>query len=176
MYPESRPEEWEEILQETGLQIGISPLHNRDLNADGEVKKEHYHVLLCFNGPTTYKRVEKITKSVNGSIPKRVISPIGLIRYFTHKDNPEKAQYEESEIKSINGWDRQEYDGITLSMKEEIKRGIIKLININKIVEYGDLIDYLIKEDFTDMIQVASNNTIFFNTYLTSKRHAKDNS
>ena len=75
--------------------MAISPLHNKDLNADGEIKKEHYHILITFKGPTSYNIVEKITKSVNGTIPQRAKSPIGIIRYFTHKDNPEKAQYDE---------------------------------------------------------------------------------
>lgn len=172
LYPESRPENWKEILQETGLQIAISPLHDKDINADGEKKKEHYHVLLCFQGPTTYKRVEKITNELNASIPKRVISPIGLIRYLTHKDNPEKAQYDERDIITLNGLDIAEFNGLTLSMKEELKRAIIKIIKQNKIEEYKELVDYMNENNLNDMFTIVSNNTIFFNTYLTSSRHS----
>ena len=39
LYPESAPENWKEILQETGLQIAISPLHAKYINPDGELKK-----------------------------------------------------------------------------------------------------------------------------------------
>ena len=171
MYPDSRPEDWEEILQETGLQIGISPLHNKDKNADETQKKEHYHVLLVFNGPTTYSRVEKITKLINGTIPKRVISPIGMVRYFTHEDNPEKAQYNKEEIKSINGFDPKDFNGITKSIEEQLKRAIIDLIKIKDIEEYATLIDYLNENALYDMLDIASNKTIFFNSYLTSRRH-----
>lgn len=170
-YPESLPDNWKDILQETGLQIGISPLHNKDLNADGEIKKAHYHILLCFNGPTTYSRVEKITKELNASIPKRVISAIGIIRYFTHKDNPEKAQYNEEEIQSLNGFDIKDFDGLTLSAKEELKRSIVKLIRALKIKEYQELVDYTLDNDFRDMFEVVSNNTYFFNNYLKSYKY-----
>lgn len=171
MYPESMPENWKEILQESGLQIGISPLHDRDINADETQKKEHYHVLLCFNGPTTYKRVMKLIEPINGTIAKRVISPIGMVRYFTHKDNPEKAQYNEEEIISINGFDPKDFNGITKSMEENLKRAIIDIIRIKKIEEYAVLIDYLRDNELYDMFDIASNKTIFFNTYLTSFRH-----
>lgn len=174
VYPESLPEDWKEILQQTGLQIAISPLHNKDLNADGEIKKPHYHILLFFNGPTTYSRVEKITKMVNGTIPKRVISAIGMIRYLTHKDNPDKAQYDERDITTINGLDIDDVQGMTMSMELELKKGIIQLCRVKKITEYASLINYLIKEDMRDMFKIASNNTMFFNSYLKSMKFLID--
>lgn len=171
MYPESRPEDWYEILQESGLQIGISPLHDKDKNPDGSIKKPHYHVLLCFNGPTTYRRVMKFIEPIKGTIAKRVISPIGLVRYFTHKDNPEKAQYNEEETTSINGFDPKDFNGITKSMEEALKRAIIEIIRMKNIEEYSDLIDYLKDNELYDMFDIASNKTMFINTYLTSYRH-----
>lgn len=170
VYPESLPKDWKDILQETGLQIAISPLHNKDINADGEIKKDHYHLVIFFNGPTTYNRVEKISKSINGTIPKRVISPIGMIRYLTHKDNPEKAQYDDREITTINGLDIDDIQGLTTSMEIELKKAIIKLIQVKNIQEYSSLVNYLIKEDLRDMFKIVSTNTIFFNSYLKSKK------
>lgn len=167
-YPESLPENWKDILQETGLQIAISPLHDKDLNADGEIKKPHYHLVLFFNGPTTYNRVEKISKMINATIPKRVISPIGMIRYLTHKDNPEKAQYDEREIVTLNGLDLEDIDGMTMSMELQLRKAIIQLCKAKEIKEYSTLIDYLINNDLKDMFKVASSHTIFINAYLKS--------
>lgn len=39
------------------------------------------------------------------------------------------------------------------------------------IIEYCDLLDYLKTSEYKLYWEVASNNTLFFNTYLTSKRH-----
>ena len=58
-YPESLPSDWKDTLTRTGLPIAISPLHDKDINPNGEAKKAHYHVILCFDGPTTYSVVLK---------------------------------------------------------------------------------------------------------------------
>lgn len=176
VYPESAPKDWIQILNETGLQIGISPLHDKDKNIGEieEIKKAHYHILLCFNGPTTYNRVNKICEKLNSPIPKRVLSPIGLIRYFTHKDNPEKYQYNEDDIKGLNGFDYKEFIGLSVTQQNQMKIAVCKLIKNIGIKEYKELIDYLIENQLNDMFSIVSDKTIFFNTYLTSKRHSED--
>ena len=39
VYPESAPENWREILDETRMRWIESPLHDRDINPDGTPKK-----------------------------------------------------------------------------------------------------------------------------------------
>lgn len=39
LYPESAPENWKDILQETGLSCCVSPLHDKDTNPTGEAKR-----------------------------------------------------------------------------------------------------------------------------------------
>ena len=130
IYLDSAPKNWRDILQETGLQIAISPLHDKDITDVGELKKPHYHVILCFNGPTTYSKVCSITESLNSPIPKRILSVIGMYRYFTHKDNPEKYQYNEEDITTLNGFDIEDRTGMTTSQTIAIKRQIQKIINL----------------------------------------------
>ena len=50
VYPESAPENWRSHLDDLHLEWIESPLHEFDVNADGEVKKAHWHVLLLFGG------------------------------------------------------------------------------------------------------------------------------
>ena len=169
IYLDSAPKNWRDILQETGLQIAISPLHDKDITDVGELKKPHYHVILCFNGPTTYSKVCSITESLNSPIPKRILSVIGMYRYFTHKDNPEKYQYNEEDITTLNGFDIEDRTGMTTSQTIAIKRQIQKIINDNKIRYYCDLIDYINDNLSNDFYLVASNNTLFFNTYISSR-------
>lgn len=172
MYPDSRPEDWKEILQQTGLKIAISPIHNKDKNPDGTKKKEHYHVLLCFDGPTTYKRALEVASSVNGTIPQRVMSTKGIIRYFSHKDNPEKAQYDEKEISVINEMNIKSIVQPTTTEVEQMKRNIITIIKELEIREYGKLVDYLMEQKLYDYLEIVSNKTIFFTAYLNSKRNS----
>lgn len=169
VYPESAPENWREILQQTGVQYAISPIHDKDKNPDGEIKKPHYHVVSFWSGPTTYERVLGITNELNSPIPQRVMQPIGAIRYLTHKDNPEKYQYDEKNITVINGLDLKDINGLTKTMVEDLKRAIIKLSKDLKITEYSSMYDWLDENDMRDMIDVFSNHTMFFAAYFKSK-------
>ena len=63
-YPDSLPENWQEILISTGLPCVVSPLHDADINADDTQKKPHYHIIMCFSNTTTYTNAKKITDDV----------------------------------------------------------------------------------------------------------------
>lgn len=173
VYPESAPQNWRDILQKTGLQFAISPLHDKDINTTGEKKKEHFHVLAVWQNTTTYRSAHLLTEEIRATIPQRVMSPIGCIRYMSHKDNPEKAQYDERDITTINGLDLGDFNALTTSMVLEIKRAIINLARELKITEYSSMYDYLDENDLRDMIDVFSNHTMFFNAYFKSK-HFRD--
>ncbi|WP_225354628.1 Rep family protein, partial [Ligilactobacillus murinus] len=46
VYPESAPENWRDLLDEYHVPWVESPLHDKDINPDGTVKKAHWHVIL----------------------------------------------------------------------------------------------------------------------------------
>ena len=49
IYPESAPTNWLELLEETRMEIAISPLHDKDINpTTNEVKKARFMALLPF--------------------------------------------------------------------------------------------------------------------------------
>ena len=169
-YPESMPTNWLEILQETGAPIAISPLHDKDLNADEHEKKAHYHFIICYGGPTSFNVVKRLTDKLNAPIPIALEQIRGYYRYFTHKDNPEKHQYDESEIKCLNGFAITDFVELSKSEVVKIKYDILDLIEKNGFCEYYDLIEFL-KNDNIERLEIAMNNTLFFNTYLKSKRH-----
>lgn len=171
LYPESAPEDWREQLRLSGLQVAISPLHDKDVNADGEPKKAHHHVILVYGSPTTYNNVKALCDRLNQPIPQPLEQVRGYYRYLTHEDNPEKAQYSKSDIQTLNGFDIREFVELTKSEVTKAKREILQLIRDNGITEYADLIDILMDggEGTADMFDVASNNTLFFKAYLTSQ-------
>lgn len=171
VYPESLPENWLEILQKTGLPIAISPLHDKDLNADESEKKPHYHIILCYSGPTSYGVVKNITDKLNGTIPIPLEQIKGYYRYLTHEDNPEKAQYDKSEIKHLNGFDIRDFIELTKSEISKIKKEIRDIIYQRCITEYADLMLFLDNEGISERIEVAENNTIHFDALLRSLRH-----
>lgn len=173
LYPESAPKDWREQIKLSGLMAAVSPLHDKDINPTGEAKKAHYHILLVYSGPTTYNAVAKFTASLNATIPQALESVRGMYRYFSHKDNPEKYQYNESDITAINGFNIADLIELTKSEVNEIKMNILKLVRDVDITEYSGLVDFLIDNEMVTEYDVAINNTLFFNTYITSRRHAE---
>lgn len=171
LYPESAPQNWKEQLQLTGLQCAISPLHDKDLNADNTPKKAHYHIILNYAGPTSFNVVKQLTDCLNQPIPQPLEQIRGYYRYLTHKDNPEKYQYSENDITTINGFDITEFIEMTKSEILEIKSKLQTMIRELNIIEYADLLDYIQDNGEKSEYDVASSNTIFFNTYIKSRRY-----
>lgn len=170
LYPESAPINWKDKLIETGITCAISPLHDKDINPDNTIKKEHYHIILSYEGPTTYNNVKKLCDSLNQPIPQPLESIRGYYRYLVHKDNPEKFQYDERLIQNINGFDISNYLDLTASQVNLYLKQIQQMIIDNDIREYSSLMDLLLPlED--DFWEIAMKHTIFLNTYITSYRH-----
>ena len=85
VYPESAPENWIDILNEYHVACLISPLHNRDIDPDLNIKKPHYHVLIMFEGKKNYEtQVKPIFDSIGGVGREYVQSIRGYARYLCH--------------------------------------------------------------------------------------------
>lgn len=172
LYPESAPADWKDILQKTGLEVAISPLHDMDKNPDGTVKKAHYHIILLYPGPSTGSVVwDLVVETLRQPMPLPLESVRGMYRYLTHRDNPEKHQYQEKDIITINGFDISNYADLSSSDKSKIKLELVKLIKEEVIVEYSDFINRLIEIGRDDFFFVGCTNTIFFNSYISSVRN-----
>lgn len=171
VYPESVIENWEEELIQMGCCFAVSPLHDKDINATGEEKKAHYHVLIQFDGPTTYNNVnENICNKIGATIPKNVLSLRGYYRYLCHLDNPEKYQYDVKDIKEYGGFHLE----LTTTEITNIKAIIIEDIKKHNIKEYNDLCDYYKDMGDMDFFEIVSNHTYFFDRYVSSKRYKEN--
>lgn len=174
VYPESLPDDWLDTLQKTGLQIAISPLHNKDLEADGTTpKKPHYHIILIYSGPTSFAVVRDLTDKLNAPIPVPLEAVRGYYRYLTHKDNPEKYQYDEKDIKTLNDFAILDFVEIKKSEVIKIKKDLQILILKECFVEYADFMDFVLTELTDAEYDVASSHTYFFDKYITSCRHKR---
>lgn len=171
LYPESAPSDWKHQLQMTGLPCAISPLHDMDMDPTGNPKKAHYHIILCYSGPTTYNSVKSFTESLNQPIPQPLDSVSGMYRYFTHDDNPDKAQYNKDYIIQLNGFNVADYTDLTRSEVLEVKIRLQMLIRQENILEYSDLMDLLQDSGMNLEYEIASNHTYFFDKYIASRRN-----
>lgn len=174
LYEDSCAKDWEEYLISTGVPFSYA-YHDKDKTEIGEPKKPHYHVVLCFDGPITYSNVSNYAKCVGAA--NDVVQPVGsvrgIVRYFCHKDNPDKYQYSEDIIQCRNGFDPSDYFCLTVTQQKAFKRKTIEFIQCNDIEEYADLIDVLMASDEVDMFDIASQNTFFFTQYIKSRRNQK---
>lgn len=173
-YPESLPDNWKEKLTETGLQIAISPLHDKDLNPDGEEKKIHYHFIFAYEGPTTYNNVKTLCQDFNMTIPIKLESVRGMYRYHLHLDNPEKYQYDDRDRILLNGFDANSVNELTKTEVNKLVRQILTFVIENDIIEYSDLLKTLLESDETSMLDVATSHTILFNSFISSRRHKQE--
>ena len=108
VYDDSAPENWKEYLSD--LQVPLCYIyHDKDINPDGTPKKPHYHVLVCLEGVKTDKQIDSLFGSIaaNGRICQ-VNSKRGSARYLCHLDNPEKYQYNKSDVVQLCGLDYNE--------------------------------------------------------------------
>lgn len=168
VYPESAPADWITLLQEQCVPALISPLHDKDINADGTPKKEHYHVMILFDGVKTSEQAGEVFSIIGGVGIEPVKSVKAYARYLCHLDNPDKAQYEIEDVISCSGVD---YNTI-ISLATDKYSAIGEMIEFcmeNGVVSYAELLLFA-KNNRNDWFRVlCDNGTITIVQFLKSR-------
>jgi hypothetical protein len=174
IYPESAPANWREILDEKHVEWVESPIHDSDINATGELKKSHIHILVLFGGVKAYEQVCEFMSEFNSTVPQPCHNTKALVRYMAHLDNPEKHQYKQSDIVAHGGVEIADLLRPSASEKYSMLNEIFQHISDNKIVEYKDLMDYARAERFDDWYPIICDNCTYVITqYIKSARHRR---
>ncbi len=172
LYPESCEKEWQSILDDLHMMYVISPLHDKDINPTGEPKKPHWHILLLFDSVKDYEQVLTISQAVGGTIPQKCISARSLVRYMAHLDNPEKAQYNISEIVGRGGADVSDLLKPSNSERYELIDEMIQYILDNNVNEYYELVMFARTHHRDDWYPLLIDScTFFINNFIKSRRH-----
>lgn len=173
VYPESAPENWRDIINELHIEWVESPLHDKDLNPDGNIKKAHYHVYVKFASLKSYNQVlEMFQEKIQCTVPLVVHSGRSLVRYFAHLDNPSKFQYDETTIVPHGGADLKDLLTKTFSEESSILSEIENFIIEKKVNDLISLVYYATRyrKDWIDIIR--RKNTFYINSIIKSVRHA----
>lgn len=175
-YPESLPENYQEIIEEKlTVPFVMSPIHDKDVNKDGEPKKAHYHNMVMFTNVKSYNQVvNDIASFLGAGHCDQVHSTQAMIRYFIHADQKDKAQYQKEDIKCFNGAD---LDSLFEKNDKEIYSNLnemLQLIDDNQIGEFSEFVNYVRQEKLTEWFPlVCGQYSYFLMSYIKSIRFKK---
>lgn len=145
LYPDSSTYDTDKLIKalaEEHLTFAVSPIHDRDVEDDGSPKKSHFHLLLSYSSATTLNNIRdwfNICGMPNSDLHSvRVCaSGAGYFRYLTHKDNPEKAQYNDKDIRIFN-----DFDEVLKKFSKTASDKLGDLVRIFQIVDELDTVSF----------------------------------
>lgn len=170
-YPESAPSDPWAILREFHTPFVVSPLHDKDIDKDGKLKKPHWHVIFIFDGPHSYDQMKEISDSVNAAPPVRVLNVRGAVRYLIHVDDPDKYQYHVGEIKTYCGLNVSKYFAYSSDELDQAIHELEGYIIQYNVCEFSDLVEYTRMYEPAWHYVLCKTSTNYFKTYLSSRRH-----
>lgn len=163
-------------LAEEHLTFALSPIHDRDVEDDGRLKKAHFHLLLAYSSATTLNNIRGWFKACG--MPESELhsvrvcaSGVGYYRYLTHKDNPEKAQYDDNDISVFNDSDElfKKFSKTASEKIDDLVR-IFQIVDELNTISFHSLIQYLMlnERDLFKMLTSSSALAICVKEYQRS--------
>lgn len=173
VYPEGNPaapKDWLDKLEDMHIKALVSPLHDKDIDANGKQKKAHWHLMLMFDGPKTQKSVQKVFSWLNAPLPQYIHSLTGEAKYLTHRDHADKHPYDPKDIKEFGGASYQSLLDKDIAV-DDILDEIEIFIDEQGITELKDLAKYA-RSKRVDWKRVIRTNTVYINAYIRSNRYS----
>lgn len=168
VYPDSAPKNWIDILSEERVPAFISPLHDADVNPDGEAKKPHWHVMIMFDGPKPADHARAIFDKIGGVGCDAVVSVRGYARYLCHLDNPEKHQYDQGDVRQLSGADYVAAIGLPTDKYKAVQE-MIDWCESTGCDSFADLINHARVSHFDWFRVLCDSATVVMKEYLKSK-------
>lgn len=125
-------------------------LHDKDKKNDGTLKNPHYHVYLHFTGGRTFDNIAKWF-NLSPAFVSKIHGTFGdAVEYATHRNAPEKYQYDYSAVKSNFDYsktvkqneERKEKKCSINQILSDIDSGTIKEYNIIDRININDYVNY----------------------------------
>lgn len=120
----------------------------------GQPKPAHWHVLVTFGGPKSYQQLADMFAPLHVKAFYNVESKDGLLRYFCHLDDPDKARYELDGVTGFGGIDLSALYGVSASDQREAMFELIDLCGgrVSDLNPHG-----LLVTRFCDLVRIARN-------------------
>lgn len=172
VYPDSAPENWKEQLDALNIKWACSPLHDKDVDDDGVIKKAHYHIIICHSGNKSFEQIRDDLKFLNCPIPQICRDVRSSTRYLVHLDHPHKYQYNRDDIECYGGFDLSNIMALSSSEKKQVITEVLQYIRDNNVTEYYDLVNYCMDEKHDTWFPVIIDGySILITNYIKSYRN-----
>lgn len=153
LYPENMIDDWKDLIGDTLQLPGCFCIHDKDLDNDGDERKEHVHIMIAFPNTTTQKHVLSVFDLLSRpgckaiSTCEAVISVRQMYAYLIH-DTPgcikkNKYRYDDSDRILFNNFDIGIYEQLSEHDRLEILQSLLTFIQENNICYFSDLFDYV---------------------------------
>lgn len=153
VYPDSCPD-IDKAIALLGCKKYAYILHDRDINEDETPKKAHWHLIMLFENVREFSALNKeLNCGENNIEPIKGKGIGGMLNYFLHNDDDDKAPYEIDEIITC---------GINLDKyisKTEAERAA-EVVDIildcrNREVPFSEAVREICKRDLYDVLRRA---------------------
>lgn len=172
IYPDcGLPCNYKEIIGSWCIPTLLSPVHDKDVNGNGMEKKKHIHVMMYFGkgANKSYLQVMKFVEKLDGCPCEVVHNSVGLIRYFVHKDNPEKHQYSVNDLQSFFGFKYKEAFDNNIADEDKMFDFLENFIEEHFCYNYYQLTTSLKKHNMINELNFLRRHSMHIRCYLTDK-------
>lgn len=179
LYPDSTTYDCDKLIKALAsehLTFAVSPIHDKDVEEDGSKKKAHYHLLIAYSSATTLSNIRGwfnacgMPESELHSV-RVCASGVGYYRYLTHLDNPEKAQYNVTDIRVFNDVDElfKKFSKTASEKLDDLVR-IFQIVDDLNTISFHSLIQHLMlnERDLFKMVTSSSALAICVKEYQRS--------
>lgn len=169
IYPDDIGDDWLSKLDDVGVPMLVSPLHDRDVKSDGtgELKKPHRHVLIALTAKQKYSVVLGWMAPLGVRILKVVKDIRRDERYWCHLDSPSKWVYDVADLICLGGYEckylGERYDMSALQQIHDLVEGL-------GITNYADLSNEIIM-NHTDLISTFLRYPAHFNNFCHARSY-----
>lgn len=143
-------------------------------HAIGELKPAHYHVLVAWSSPTTFKNANALKEALGFIRIQRKFSIGGAYDYLIHRHNADKYHYDITQVQHFNGFNIADYSSLTDTEIAEMATDILRDIENYHITEISHL-NLLYSAIDLDKFNFVRNRSNFFKNHITSNRHSGGN-
>lgn len=179
LYLDRMVEDWQTQISRLLQLPFVYCIHDKDHDKSGNPRKPHVHIIISFPNTTTYKHALNTFLALaapckNSPIPNNIIESVKNIRfmyeYLIHNTEEckkaHKHLYDPSERVSGNDFDIGFLEQLSLTDKESFISDLTVLVLVNGLVNFSDLVRYVLNNYDSKYFTVLRSNSAYFDRLL----------